>query len=381
MKRKNSVYICVLLSLFLCLCMAKMSFARDTREPDDFLVETGEHYLRQRDAETAIHEFSKALMINPDNEKAREYLKMSGMKNGLYSGVVGYESHFGELNRHIEDYKQQVLNLQTEKFKLRGKFVDLMNEKKRLYESNLAKSSRIVDLEQKLDNIKEQLYQRDAVIRRQEWKDKVEMNEVEALISQRNRFLKEEVIRQKSELDALKSILDEKDENLEDIKQRFAEVISSSREHQVVLGTFDQFKDQAYKVNDRQDRMIHVMEDVMQYSDGHLVEAKDSLVKKELDLVQNQEARLARLDDAVYLVETVVKQQEEIDTRDTFVKNQKDSVLKLADRVHNKDEMIDVQNQHILEIEQELQKAKKQISELEKEKMEILKEKGLTKEN
>ncbi|OGX09018.1 MAG: hypothetical protein A2Y06_02185 [Omnitrophica WOR_2 bacterium GWA2_37_7] len=381
MKRKNSVYICVLLSLFLCLCMAKMSFARDTREPDDFLVETGEHYLRQGDAETAIHEFSKALMINPDNEKAREYLKMSGMKNGLYSGVVGYESHFGELNRHIEDYKQQVLNLQTEKFKLRGKFVDLMNEKKRLYESNLAKSSRIVDLEQKLDNIKEQLYQRDAVIRRQEWKDKVEMNEVEALISQRNRFLKEEVIRQKSELDALKSILDEKDENLEDIKQRFAEVISSSREHQVVLGTFDQFKDQAYKVNDRQDRMIHVMEDVMQYSDGHLVEAKDSLVKKELDLVQNQEARLARLDDAVYLVETVVKQQEEIDTRDTFVKNQKDSVLKLADRVHNKDEMIDVQNQHILEIEQELQKAKKQISELEKEKMEILKEKGLTKEN
>ncbi|HBG61323.1 MAG: hypothetical protein A2306_07060 [Omnitrophica WOR_2 bacterium RIFOXYB2_FULL_38_16] len=381
MKRKNSVYICVLLSLFLCLCMAKMSFARDTREPDDFLVETGEHYLRQGDAETAIHEFSKALMINPDNEKAREYLKMSGMKNGLYSGVVGYESHFGELNRHIEDYKQQVLNLQTEKFKLRGKFVDLMNEKKRLYESNLAKSSRIVDLEQKLDNIKEQLYQRDAVIRRQEWKDKVEMNEVEALISQRNRFLKEEVIRQKSEMDALKSILDEKDENLEDIKQRFAEVISSSREHQVVLGTFDQFKDQAYKVNGRQDRMIHVMEDVMQYSDGHLVEAKDSLVKKELDLVQNQEARLARLDDAVYLVETVVKQQEEIDTRDTFVKNQKDSVLKLADRVHNKDEMIDVQNQHILEIEQELQKAKKQISELEKEKMEILKEKGLTKEN
>ncbi|MBU4334421.1 MAG: hypothetical protein KKD07_08285, partial [Candidatus Omnitrophica bacterium] len=180
MKRKNSVYICALLSLFLCFCMPKVSFARDNRSPDDFIVETGEHYLRQGDAETAIHEFSKALMINPDNEKAREYLKMTGMKSGLYPGVVGYEAHYGELNRHIEDYKYQVLNLQTEKNKLRGKFLDLMNEKKRLYESNLAKSNRIISLEQKIDTIKKQLYQRESVIRSQEWKDKVEMNEVEA---------------------------------------------------------------------------------------------------------------------------------------------------------------------------------------------------------
>ncbi|MBU4333597.1 MAG: hypothetical protein KKD07_04055, partial [Candidatus Omnitrophica bacterium] len=207
------------------------------------------------------------------------------------------------------------------------------------------------------------------------------MNEVEALVSQRNRFLKEEVLRQKSELDALKNILDEKDEDLSDIQERFAEVVSASKEGQVALGSFGQFKDKAYHVNRRQDRMIHVMEDVMQYSDGHLVDAKDTLVKKEVDLAQNQEARMARLDDSIYLADTVVKQQDEIDTRDNFVRNQRDSVLNLADRMKNKDKMIDVQNKHILEIETELKKAKEEISELQKEKMEILKAKGITKGN
>ena len=369
MKRNNSIYVCVLLSLFVCLSMVKVSFARDNRSPDDFLVEVGEHYLRKGDGETAIHEFSKALMINPDNEKAREYLKMTGMKNGLYSGVVGYESHFGELNRHIEDYKRQVLNLQTERFKLRGKYVDLTNDRKRLYESNLAKSSRIVRLEQKMDKLKSQLYNRDAIIRRQEWKDKVEMNEVEALVSQRNRFLKEEVLRQKSELENLKYILDEKDETLTDIKGRFAEVVNESMRDQAALGSFGQFKDKAYSVNHGQDKMIHVLEDVMEYSDRHMGEAKDALVKKELDLAESQEARLARLDDSVYLAETVVNHQSEIEKRDAFVRSQRDGVLKLVDRMKNKDEMIDVQNKHILEIEKELKKAKEEIADLQKEKM------------
>lgn len=377
MKRNNSI-ICVLLSLFVCFSMVKVSFARDNRSPDDFLVETGEYYLRKGDGETAIHEFSKALMINPDNEKAKEYLKMTGMEKGLYSGVVGYESHFGELNRHVKDYERQVLNLQAEKSKLRGKYVDLVNDRKRLYESNLYKSNRIVQLEQKMENIKSQLYSRDAIIRRQEWKDKVEMNEVEALVAQRNRFLKEEVLRQKSELENLKSILDEKDQDLVSIKERFAEVVDGAMNDQIARGDIDQFKDKAYQVHNSQNKMIHVMEDVMQYSDRHMGESKDALVKKELDLAENQEARLARLDDTVYLADTVVKNQSEIEKRDALVRSQRDGVLKLVDRMKNKDEMIDVQNKHILEIENELKKAKEEISQLEKEKMELLKIKEAT---
>jgi FtsZ-binding cell division protein ZapB len=50
----------------------------------DYLVEFGEKLEARGDVQGAIHEFSKALLVQPNNQKALAHLKNYGLEQGLY---------------------------------------------------------------------------------------------------------------------------------------------------------------------------------------------------------------------------------------------------------------------------------------------------------
>jgi len=116
----------IFLALFLSLVNQALA-SETTKEGSDFLAAMGERSLEGGDIQTAIHEFSKALMLNPDNEKAKYYLKEFHINEGIYQGTQTRGSQMGQLATDIRDYQQQVHQLEQERFHLE-KRVDLLED-------------------------------------------------------------------------------------------------------------------------------------------------------------------------------------------------------------------------------------------------------------
>jgi chromosome segregation ATPase len=106
-----------------------------------YLLDYAKKLYEQGDFENAKHEFSKLLVIDPDNKEAREYLKKMGLDRGLYrsTGRLGLEE--GSIYR-------ENLDLRGQNAKLTAAIADLRQD--------LAfKSSRLKNLEEEFNREKE----------------------------------------------------------------------------------------------------------------------------------------------------------------------------------------------------------------------------------
>ena len=103
-----------------------------TKDAADYLVEVGEMALRGGNAQDAIHEFSKALMIDPDHQEAKAYLRQFGLKAGIYTGAVTRESRLADLAHGVRRHKKDINKLQEERTNLERRVMlleDVMERK------------------------------------------------------------------------------------------------------------------------------------------------------------------------------------------------------------------------------------------------------------
>ena len=91
--RKLSLFIAVLILTLLAL---PAYAASTTQVASDYLVKIGEKDLKSGDLQGAIHEFSKALMLNPDNKKAQYLLSRYNINRNIYPNLYS--------NRQEENY-------------------------------------------------------------------------------------------------------------------------------------------------------------------------------------------------------------------------------------------------------------------------------------
>jgi len=114
-------------TVILLLIMPLAANAASTGEiSSDYLVETGEHALKGGNLSDAIHEFSKALMVNPDNKKAQWYLAKLHVE-GLYTNVRTPVDQMGEMARDIRDAEADVSDLEGQRYYLQER-VDLLED-------------------------------------------------------------------------------------------------------------------------------------------------------------------------------------------------------------------------------------------------------------
>jgi PKD repeat protein len=69
--------------ILLLLCSYKVGYTREEDTSSNYLCEYGIKLYQKGDIQGAIHEFKKALQINPHNEEAREYLRRISLKEKL----------------------------------------------------------------------------------------------------------------------------------------------------------------------------------------------------------------------------------------------------------------------------------------------------------
>jgi len=94
-----------------------------------FLTEIGIQHYERGQVDEAVHELSKALMLDPDNQKAKEYLAQMGLTDQIYKGVKNKSTELVRLARSVKDYENQVAALMLEKKILENKLNQVMLER------------------------------------------------------------------------------------------------------------------------------------------------------------------------------------------------------------------------------------------------------------
>ena len=108
MKRKQLFVLKMVLVVLISGAVPEV-YAREGNGAAEALCQYGKRLYKQGDLENAIHEFSKALIVDPENETAKSYLRKMGLAEGLYSGEKTDRSRVVQLVRDLRQLKQDIV--------------------------------------------------------------------------------------------------------------------------------------------------------------------------------------------------------------------------------------------------------------------------------
>lgn len=259
--------------LFLFVCTSSAFAATTTEDAADFLVKAGEYALKGGDIQSAIHEFSKALMLNPDHIKAKAYLSTYNLKEGIYKNDKTREAQLANMAHDIRDYKDDVSALKSERLALEKRVMLLEDVIERKGDHKLLKDledyyrvSGLIEVDETLPR-NEQL-----VALRQKHKDFLEYA-----------FDKDRV--QEKYLDVMEELLGYREEHLEDSRNDVTEYqVALAKNRKELLFRMEQLKQLSKEYNNfRYNRFYDVRE--IEYLQEDLTEAN---LQVEMLLAQRQ---------------------------------------------------------------------------------------------
>ena len=113
----------------LCLLPAGNLYAGSNSAGADYLVKIGERELQQGRAADAVHEFSKALMLDPNHQRAKAYLSQYGIEEGLYSTNQTVTSRLVQDSQALAYYKEMANLIAQERDQLKKQLADVVQER------------------------------------------------------------------------------------------------------------------------------------------------------------------------------------------------------------------------------------------------------------
>ena len=150
MVRKFAFFICCVSVLLL----PRPARAQMTSLVAQNLVAEGKNYYASGDYAKAIHEFSKALLADPNNEEAQHYLNGMGMDVGLLIGDNKTKLyHLSKIAKNIDWYKMEMSKLEQDNAE-KERLADLLKkEKQRLAEALANKEAENVALKEQVGEV------------------------------------------------------------------------------------------------------------------------------------------------------------------------------------------------------------------------------------
>lgn len=284
--------------------------AESKNDAANFLVDVGEIHLKQGETQRAIHEFSKALLIEPENVRAKEYLAKYDLEEGLYKGINTNSSQIMDLALHVEEYKRKVNELECEKVGVQNALNALELEKEVLMKAHET-------LKSETSQLKTQVSQLEETVKLTESQHSEKIKEIESIYADQNQKLQDAIAVEKLDASSHEQVmampLHYQTEYLApieitlpvsegDVVEKIVEVPTEipSLEYEQELAALRDNHQQLKTRNafhlQQQSKLIHVLEDYLQLREDRLNDAKDQLVMKEIDLAQTQHVLTASLD-------------------------------------------------------------------------------------
>lgn len=325
------------------------------------LVKTAKKHYDNHDYAKAIHEFSKALMADPQNEEAKYYLDLLGIEGGVYGRQETPLSRINHLVEDISAYQQAIKNLEEQRAEVERINRLMQEDQEYLQQVIRSKDEENINILQQMKEVQDESAQ-----------DKQVIHEVQNTSQEKS----EQIARLNSGMYDLKSQLvekmalaDERDEQLrsmaKDLNKKIKGIKKQSKETElkyenqllVIERRYNKLKHKATMESERNrkysrdlrdslrkermragyssDRMLFAdyrlsgTERKLAEKDSQIFELRQSIndVTRELDYLQS------KVETKRSGVQLVLKDSEEADDRAKLIKRQDELIAELKEKL------------------------------------------------
>jgi len=312
MKIAKKIKLKILSILFICLCYAGWANADLQIDSSDFLVEVGLNYLEQGRTEDAMHEFSKALMLNPDNQEAIELLNEMGLEEGLYTNVKTRTSEISELAGSIKTYKDMVADLEKQKQDIETKFAQLKTEQNSLYQAKMVK-----ELEAEILNDKIQSFGQD---------DQGEKQTLDARLKQMEEFYtdvsREAALEKRTYQEQNLALLQQEDQ----LRSYLSESYLYENQLAELSAKYNALRENVLVKDLKDNALLQDLEEYLYVRRHELDEMADQLVFREIDLLKNENQLTSTLEDLMALQSKVSQYEQALNENSSLLESQEDQL-------------------------------------------------------
>ena len=243
------------------------------------LTNRGKKYLNEGNLTMAIHEFSKAILADPQDQEARYYLRKLGLKEGLYSWEETPLSSMGQLTEKVYRYKQKMSQL-----KKGNQAKDELNQSLKENQEKLQKTLQSKDVENQ--QLRGKVNDREKEVSSLTQKNQASIKDKEKI----QRKARDEVVRLNTDLFKLKDELvkqrkfnDEKEYQAKEVKKSLKEAgknwqnqrLNYEEQIQTMDEEFDQFRHRSFKLDNEKKQYIKSLEDDLRKNKVELAYTND----------------------------------------------------------------------------------------------------------
>ncbi|HPN55287.1 MAG TPA: hypothetical protein PLD92_00410 [Candidatus Omnitrophota bacterium] len=235
---KTGVSLIFVLCLFLAL--NPLASAYESSLIADHLVMEGKNYYASGDYARAIHELSKALLIDPHNAEAQYYLNQLGAAAGVLLGRGSSSmSQMAHMSRNLEWYKAELAKTERDNIEKARLTQALEAEKERLNQKLVNREKENKVLQQKIGDVQSHF-------RKKASQDRAMINDLEKITAQKEReiaCLNDELCTLEETLLTKVELVEEQDKEIKDLARNIQEVkkVSQQRaaEDQVLIKSIE----------------------------------------------------------------------------------------------------------------------------------------------
>jgi len=143
---RKTILICLVVSAFLLNTFIPVAMAASDPVMGKYLVRMGKLYVKQGDLASAVHEFTKAIMVDPGNREAQKYINRITMDGGYFVREEDRGKNVEALVSVLEDYEAKIRSLSKEKRQQMKINVLLKQDKEKLHRIISARNQENADL-------------------------------------------------------------------------------------------------------------------------------------------------------------------------------------------------------------------------------------------
>lgn len=298
----NSFIIRVLPVIFLAVTLTLYSqpvWAGKANTPSSFLVEIGRAELEKGKVNEAIHEFKKALLVDPNYEEAKEELRKLGITDERYQGAKSS-------SERIREYQNLVTQLENEKLEMEGTINELQAEQDKLHDMFVVKNLELEVLINKVVSIKQ--------LREKDRNDQLkQIDQIAGFYADQTKGLKSTVHRQKNEI----------------VNQQIALLMPDGKKNIDESQLEDSLLNLGYRVNqldpmtqtkmDMQDKLIELFSTYLDLREQRFFNVENQMVFNEIDQAHQQKMLVKKMDEVIALEDNIARTTQRIEDRDELI--------------------------------------------------------------
>lgn len=307
--------------IFLCGFLTQASIVWAENAAASFLVDIAKSHLEHGQVQEAIHEFSKALLVEPDNQEAKQHLERLGLSQGLYHATLTSQAKEIRARQENEIYKEKLASLEQRNKSIEGQIKELETRQQSLNEEN-----QIKDLESSVVQVK---IKTTAETYEQQLKNKNDKAaKIEADYLAKVNGLKTKSSTQEKQVEEQRRMVEVKSMELSMLSDKLNQVLSKplkiedeaiANHYKAELDSlrreYNQLALELSLQKDKYDHVFKVLEDYIYVRRNELNEVGDRLIFREMDLVKNEHYLLDRLDELVSLHESLENTRSQINEK------------------------------------------------------------------